>query len=90
MGLGRPAGIGGIGALLLLLVGLFFGVDLSPLLGPGGGTVVTDTRPTGPNVIDDETEAFVATVLAETEDVWGALFRQSGLEYTEPRLVLNG
>ena len=27
-------------------------------------------------------------VLAETEDVWGALFQQSNLQYTEPRLVL--
>ena len=27
-------------------------------------------------------------VLAETEDVWGALFRQSNLQYTEPKLVL--
>jgi predicted metalloprotease len=87
-GFGRPAGIGGIGALILLLVGLFFGVDLSPLLGPGGGTVVTQPAPSGPNQIDDETEAFVATVLAETEDVWGALFQQAGLEYREPRLVL--
>jgi predicted metalloprotease len=87
MGFGRPAGIGGIGALLLLLVGLFFGIDLSPLLGPGSGPV-TDTRPVGPNQIDDDSEAFVATVLAETEDVWGALFRDSGLQYTEPRLVL--
>ena len=27
-------------------------------------------------------------VLAETEDTWGALFQQSGLDYTQPRLVL--
>jgi predicted metalloprotease len=88
MGFGRPAGIGGIGALLLLLVGLFFGVDLSPLLGQRGGTVVTQPAPSGPNEITDESEAFVATVLAETEDVWGALFQQAQLGYTEPRLVL--
>ena len=44
--------------------------------------------PSGPNEIDDETEGFVAVVLAETEDIWGAIFEQSGLQYTEPRLVL--
>ena len=50
--------------------------------------MVATEAPSGPNEIDDETEAFVAVVLAGTEDVWGALFQQSGLQYTEPRLVL--
>ena len=72
---------------MVLLIGMFFGVDLTPLLGPGG-PVVTNEAPSGPNEITDETEEFVGVVLAETEDVWGALFQQSGLEYTEPRLVL--
>ena len=86
-GMARPAGIGGIGLLIVVLLGLFFGVDLTPLLGPGGGTVVNEAPP-GPNEITDENEAFVAVVLAETEDVWGELFRESNLQYTEPRLVL--
>ena len=73
--------------MIVLLIGIFFGVDLTPLLGPGGGTVVTEA-PSGPNEIDDETEGFVAVVLAETEDIWGAMFQQSGLQYAEPRLVL--
>ena len=50
--------------------------------------MATTEAPSGPNVVTDEDEAFVATVLAETEDVWGAIFQQSGLEYAEPRLVL--
>ena len=78
----RPAGIGGIGLLVVVLLGMFFGVDLTPLLGAGGGPVVTDRRPPGPNAIDDENEAFVAMVLAETEDVWGQLFQESSLQYT--------
>ena len=86
-GMVRTGGIGGIGVVIVLLIGIFFGVDLTPLLGPGGGTVVTEA-PSGPNEIDDETEGFVAVVLAETEDIWGAMFQQSGLQYTEPRLVL--
>ena len=36
-GMGRPAGVGGIGLVIVLLVGIFFGVDLTPLLGTGGG-----------------------------------------------------
>jgi uncharacterized protein len=84
-GMIRTGGIGGLGLVVVLLVGIFFGVDLTPLLGPSGQV---SEAPPGPNTIDDETEGFVAVVLAETEDVWGALFQASQLEYQEPRLVL--
>ena len=86
-GMARPAGFGGIGLLIVVLIGLFFGVDLTPLM-QGGGGIATTEAPSGPNEIDDETEGFVAVVLAENEDVWGALFQQSNLQYTKPRLVL--
>lgn len=84
-GMGRPAGIGGIGLIIVLLVGLFFGIDITPFLGGGG---MTSQEPSGPNEITDEQEQFVAVVLAETEDVWGGIFARSDLEYTEPTLVL--
>jgi uncharacterized protein len=82
----RAGGIGVIGMVVALLVGLVFGVDITPLF-QGGGVVQTQA-PSGPNTIDDEAEEFVGVVLAETEEVWGAIFRASGLGYTEPRLVL--
>jgi predicted metalloprotease len=85
-GMGRPAGVGGIGLIVVLLVGLFFGVDITPFL--GGGGVPTQQAPSGPNEIDDDSEAFVATVLAGTEDVWGEIFTASSLDYVQPRLVL--
>ncbi|MCV6597639.1 MAG: neutral zinc metallopeptidase [Mangrovicoccus sp.] len=83
---GRAAGVGGIGAILVVVVGLFLGVDVSPFLGGGG---MSDSQSTsGPNQIDDQAEEFVAVVLADTETVWGDIFRQSGLRYREPTLVL--
>lgn len=82
---GRTAGIGGLGLVVVLLVGLFFGVDISPFL---GGGVAPQQAPSGRNEIDDDSEAFVATVLAGTEDVWGEIFEASGLDYAQPRLVL--
>ncbi len=89
-GMGRTAGVGGIGMVIVLLVGIFFGVDLSPLLGPGG-VVTTDSAPSGPNVVDDEQERFVAVVLGQTEDVWKPRFQAAGMQYSEPKLVLfNG
>ena len=36
----------------------------------------------------DEMSQFVATVLAETEDTWNTIFRESGANYREPTLVL--
>ena len=86
MGPARVGGIGIVGLLIVIVVGMVFGVDISPLL-QGGGMVQTQA-PSGPNAIDDDDEAFVGVVLAETEDIWGAMFRQSGLDYTQPRLVL--
>jgi len=87
-GMMRPAGVGGIGVLAVVLIGMFFGVDLTPLLGVGGGPVVTDSAPSGPNAIDDEGEQFVAVVLGQTEDVWNRLFTESDLQYSQPKLVL--
>lgn len=37
---------------------------------------------------DDETAAFVATVLADTEEVWGRIFAEAGYKYKEPKMVL--
>ncbi|MBA3324184.1 MAG: neutral zinc metallopeptidase, partial [Rhodobacteraceae bacterium] len=80
-GMGRPAGIGGIGLLLVVLIGWFFGVDVTPFLGGGGGVVETGA-PAGPNSIDDTSEEFVAVVLADTEEVWDEIFTASDLDYT--------
>jgi len=48
---------------------------------PGSGT---DQAPG----IDDEGKEFVSVVLADTEEVWRALFRQMDRTYREPTLVL--
>jgi predicted metalloprotease len=86
-GAGR-AGIGGLGLIVVLLIGIFFGVDVTPFLGGGGGQVVRTGAPAGPNAIDDEAEEFVGVVLADTEEVWADIFERSGLQYQPPVLVL--
>ncbi len=86
-GMRRTGGIGIVGLIIMLLAGLFFGIDLSPFMG-GGQVVTQEAAPAGPNQIDDEMEQFVAVVLAETEEAWGGMFDASGLDYSEPRLVL--
>src|SRR5690242_7049938 len=102
-GVGRalPVGIGGIGAIVVVLVGLFLGVDPSTLLAllSGDGTQQqTDTRrpddggygaSRGPEAgRADPMRQFVSVVLADTEDVWSQLFNSMGRTYDDPKLVL--
>ncbi|MGW8194436.1 MAG: KPN_02809 family neutral zinc metallopeptidase [Desulforhopalus sp.] len=88
-----PRGIagGGLGLLLLVLVGMFFGVDPSMILnsnlGGGGGPSLQQTQ-TAPNPAEDQLADFVSVVLGDTEDTWTAIFRQHGGAYEKPKLVL--
>ncbi len=85
-GAARAGGIGLLGIIIVLIVGMLFGVDISPLMGGRGNVEVA--APSGPNQIDDQTEEFVGVVLADTEVIWRDIFEQSGLEYQDPKLVL--
>ncbi|WP_424928163.1 KPN_02809 family neutral zinc metallopeptidase [Amaricoccus tamworthensis] len=89
-GMGRAGGIGGLGMIVVILVGLFFGVDLTPFLGGGGvgGNQVTTSQSADSGQIDDEAEEFVSVVLRQTEEVWTDIFAASGYQYEEPTLVL--
>jgi len=37
---------------------------------------------------DEQQKRFISTVLADTEKVWGPIFKQHGARYTEPTMVL--
>lgn len=96
---GRPAGgfgLGGgklgIGGIAIALVASYF-LGINPmtvlnLLG-GGGTApgLSAPAPNAPPATDEATR-FVRTVLADTEDVWRALFQNGGSQYQDPKLVL--
>ena len=84
---GRTAGIGGIGAIVLILIALFFGIDPSMILSGGGGTIAPEQR--GPETAEDaELRDFVSAVLGDTEQTWNAIFEAQGSDYQEPSLVL--
>ncbi len=87
---GRGTQIGGLGAIAIVVLGLIFGVDTSFLLGGGGGGFQTESSySSGPNQIDDQAEEFVSVVLADTEEVWTAIFAQQlDRSYAAPTLVL--
>ena len=85
------SGLGIAGTIVVLLIGAYFGVDVSGFLGGDssvGGAPTQQTAQTGPNTIDDDSEAFVATILGATEQVWGQIFAANGQRYTPTTLVL--
>lgn len=41
-----------------------------------------------PSAEEEEAATFAKTILAGTEDVWDEIFRQKGMEYKPPRMVL--
>ena len=84
---GRGLAGGGIGALVLALVAIYFGVDPSVVLNQAG-PATTAQRETTFSPEEERLKDFVSVVLADTEDVWSALFRASGQAYAQPRLVL--
>lgn len=85
------AGGGGIGILILLVAAAYFGIDPSVLI-QGMGPVLTEPQPQSQRppagAGEDELKDFVSVVLADTEDTWQSLFRQSGRDYQQPKLVL--
>lgn len=92
---------GGLSGIIMLVV-LFFvlrscGIDPLQILANSGTTgsnpfeqmmpQTPSQAPTGV-VRNDEATQFIATVLAETEDVWSTIFEAGGRTYPAPTLVL--
>jgi len=87
MRLGGGLGLGGI--VIVVVLSLLTGQDPLQLLGQlagQDGSTVQQQRPSATG--DDPQVDFVRAILGDTEDTWQALFRQSGEQYRDPRLVL--
>lgn len=84
---GGKAGLGGGALLLILAIGYFTGIDVTPLLqdqAPQGQ--ITQRAPTE---AEEHAADFTARVLATTEAVWSQVLpAQAGRTYTPPVLVL--
>lgn len=79
---------GGIGAIILALVAMYFGVDPSVVLEQAGTPAQETQQPATFSPEEEKLKEFMSVVLADTEDVWGALFQASGQRYAQPKLVL--
>lgn len=83
---GAAAPIGGVGLLALLAIGYFLGVDVTPLLQQGAQQ---SGAPRELTEADRRAGEFVSVTLADTEEVWGQIFReQLGRSYRPATLVL--
>jgi hypothetical protein len=81
-------GVGGVGLIIILVVGYFLGIDVTPLLQQGA----LEPQRSGPVELteaDRQAGQFVSVTLADTEEVWTDIFaRQLGRDYTPVTLVL--
>lgn len=93
----RGGGISLTTIILALLAMWIFGINPMTLLGAftggGGSPSVGYQQPhnapqTRGGNSSNEMVQFVSTVLADTEDVWGQLFKHAGSNYREPQLVV--
>ena len=80
---------GGIGTLAIALLVYFLGGDPTAVLQQAGNAPVeTTSEPYAESAKEAEWRQFTAVALADTEDVWNAVFKEMGGEYREPTLVL--
>lgn len=88
---GKIVAGGGVIGIIILLINMFMGGDNSAVLNDINNQLQQGSangEPVELTAHDKEMGEFVATVLADTEDVWGKIFAENGLTYEEPKLVL--
>jgi uncharacterized protein len=86
---GRTIGIGTI--IVAVVGGALFGINpltILSMLSGGGGPAPQAQAPAHAPPSDDRGAKFVSVVLADTEDVWSAVFHKGGATYHPPKLVL--
>ena len=94
MSMGRGIAGGGIGMLVLVVVGMLFGIDPRVILGLAGvvdsvqNQVAPQQQQGSKGPLTDQMGQFVSGVLADTEKTWNTLFQQLGRKYSDPTLVL--
>lgn len=81
----------GLGTIVVVVIGYFMGINPATLLGLMSATQQAGPAAEAPAVTGNSTDPqvdFVRAVLGETEDVWGAYFKQHGSAYEPPKLFL--
>lgn len=82
------AGIGGGVGLIIVIIITLLGGNPDDLIGNLGTTDQSSSAPYEQSEQEKELSEFVSVVLADTEKVWAEIFKENGMEYVEPTLVL--
>jgi len=88
---GKVVAGGGLIGVVILLLNLFGGEgaqNLTPILEQLQQQQSTSAPAQPLSKEDEKMGMFVASVLADTEDVWHKIFKENGMTYKEPSMVL--
>lgn len=86
---GGGGGKMGIVGLIVVLIGAYYGYDLTGLVGGSGAPVQTQqSAPVQAGAEEEQLARFAGQILATTEDAWGSYFQSRGRTYTPPKMVL--
>ncbi|MBF9057854.1 hypothetical protein HKCCSP123_01545 [Rhodobacterales bacterium HKCCSP123] len=86
-GSAATVGIGGIGLVIVLAIGYFTGIDVTPLLQQDASYSAGGEANLSPE--EEAAGTFSAQILGTTEDVWSDIFQgELGRRYSPPTLVL--
>ena len=85
--------IGGIGGIILMLIGAYFGIDptvVNQFVNPDQQEVRNGGQGESPPATaeDERSRKFYKKILGFTEDVWGGQFSKAGHRYVPPHMVL--
>jgi predicted metalloprotease len=87
MSTGKMAVGGGLGTIAIAIIVLLLGGDPSQVINTLQETG-TEAGPVTASAEENEMAEFVSVVLADTEEIWGDIFRNSNAAYRQPKLVL--
>ena len=85
---GKIALGGGAIGIIILLINLFMGGDPNQLLEQMQQVNAGQEQPSNISPEEDEMAKYVSVALADNEDVWHQIFKENGMEYKEPKVVL--
>lgn len=87
---GKVAVGGGLIGIVFILLQLFSGGDTSEIIQMVNDQMMQREDGTVVELSEEEQRLgeFVSTILADTEDVWHQVFRENGMQYKEPKLIL--
>lgn len=84
---GGGGGKMGIFGFIIVLIGAYYGVDLTGLVGGGTGSFGTTAGSSLSEAEEKKLEELSKVILAETETAWQSYFAKNGQRYNQPIMV---